>query len=129
MLALCRPGEDRASTTTRPRVTLPWRLTDAYKASPAAVQIRDAISVNTFSWSVIEIPGFPCSVPGRPSLADVKDVPRTNGQACPETTHRHLHPECTSGTPRLHVPWLDNLIVNKRKADHSRGTGRRRDRH
>ena len=33
----------------------------AYRTSPAVVQIRDAISVDTFSRSVIEIPRFPCS--------------------------------------------------------------------
>ena len=35
--------------------------TDAYSTSPAVVQIRDAISVDTFSRSVIEMPRFPCS--------------------------------------------------------------------
>ena len=35
--------------------------TDAYRTRPAVVQIRAAISVDTFSRSVIEMPRFPCS--------------------------------------------------------------------
>jgi hypothetical protein len=31
-------------------------ITDAYNTNPAVVQIRDAISVDTFSRSVIELP-------------------------------------------------------------------------
>ena len=35
--------------------------TDAYRTSPAVVQILDPIRVDTFSRSVIEMPRFPCS--------------------------------------------------------------------
>ena len=36
-------------------------ISAAYSTSPAVVQIRDAISVDTFSRSVIEDPRLPCS--------------------------------------------------------------------
>ena len=35
-------------------------ISDAYRTSPAVVQIRDAISVDTFSRRTIEILRFPC---------------------------------------------------------------------
>ena len=47
-------------TTPRPMPSTTM-MRDAYRTSPAVVQIRDAISVDTFSCSVIEIPRFPCS--------------------------------------------------------------------
>src|SRR5215472_3351921 len=47
---------------TRPRpIPSATMIRDAYRTSPAVVQIRDAISVDTFSRSVIEIPRLPCS--------------------------------------------------------------------
>ncbi len=59
VLVSSRPGR---SPDMMPRPTpSTTMITDAYRTSPAVVQIRDAISVDTFSRSVIEIPRFPCS--------------------------------------------------------------------
>src|SRR5262249_4037364 len=54
-----RPGRS-PDTTPRPtpRITM---IRDAYRTSRAVVQIRDAINVDTFSRTAIEIPRFPCS--------------------------------------------------------------------
>src|SRR5262245_28409194 len=54
-----RPGRS-PDTTPRPtpRITM---IRDAYRTSPAVVQIRDAINVDTFARTAIEIPRFPCS--------------------------------------------------------------------
>ncbi len=49
------------SPDTMPRpIPSTTMIPDAYRTSPAVVQIRDAISVDTFSRSMIEIPRFPC---------------------------------------------------------------------
>ncbi len=53
-----RPGR---SPLSRPMPMPSTRMiSEAYRTSPAVVQIREAISVVTFSRSVIEIPRFPC---------------------------------------------------------------------
>src|SRR5262249_5120133 len=54
-----RPGRS-PDTTPRPtpRTTM---IRDAYRTSPAVVQIRDAIQVDTSARTAMEIPRFPCS--------------------------------------------------------------------
>ena len=58
---LVSSGPDRSPDTMPRPIPSTTMIRDAYRTSPAVVQIRDAISVDTFSRSVIEIPRFPCS--------------------------------------------------------------------
>ena len=54
-------GPDRSPDTTPRPIPSTTMIREAYRTSPAVVQIRDAISVDTFSRSVIDTPRFPCS--------------------------------------------------------------------
>ena len=52
------PGR-RPASTPRPMPSTKM-MSDAYSTSPAVVQTRDAIRLETFSRSVIEMPRLPC---------------------------------------------------------------------